>query len=151
MKSADQWLDQYGESHQNPTNKLIHWVCIPAIMVSLLGLLVSIPMPWSVAHINPATLFVAFAVGFYSLLSKRLMVGMAVVGFGCYALALALGGLPIPLWVTSLGIFVVAWIFQFIGHKIEGAKPSFFEDLQFLLIGPMWLLSFIYGKLGIRY
>ena len=151
MKSADQWLDQYGESHQNPTNKLIHWVCIPAIMVSLLGLLVSIPMPWSVAHINPATLFVAFAVGFYSLLSKRLMVGMAVVGFGCYALALALGGLPIPLWVTSLGIFVVAWIFQFIGHKIEGAKPSFFEDLQFLLIGPMWLLSFIYGRLGIRY
>ena len=52
---------------------------------------------------------------------------------------------------TSLIIFVIAWIGQFIGHKIEGKKPSFFEDIQFLLIGPAWLLSFIYNKLGIKY
>lgn len=151
MKTADQWLSQYGESHQNPTNKLIHWICIPAIMISLLGLLVSIPMPWSIPHLNPATLFVAFAIGFYSLLSKRLMLGMAAIGASCYGAALALSGLSIPLWITSLAIFVVAWIFQFVGHKIEGKKPSFFEDLQFLLIGPLWLLSFVYQKLGIRY
>ncbi len=151
MKTAQQWLDQYGESHQNPTNKLIHWICIPAIVVSLLGLLASIPMPWDLPHVNPATLFVAFTVGFYSLLSVRLMAGMLVVASACYVTAIALGGLPIPLWLTSLGIFVVAWVFQFIGHKIEGQKPSFFEDLQFLLIGPMWLLSFIYKKLGIAY
>ena len=151
MKTADQWLDQYGESHRNPTNKLIHWICIPAIMVSLFGLLVSIPMPWDVSHLNVATAALAFSVAFYSLMSFRLMLGMAVVGLGCYATAVALGGLPIPLWITSLGIFVVAWIFQFIGHKIEGKKPSFFEDLQFLMIGPMWLLSFIYKKLGIAY
>ena len=53
-------------------------------------------------------------------------------------------------WRLSLAIFIVAWIGQFIGHKIEGKKPSFFEDLQFLLIGPAWLLSFIYNKLGIK-
>ena len=46
---------------------------------------------------------------------------------------------------------MLAWIGQFIGHKIEGEKPSFFEDLQFLLIGPAWLLGAIYQKLGIRY
>ena len=50
-----------------------------------------------------------------------------------------------------MAIFVLAWIGQFIGHKIEGEKPSFFEDLQFLLIGPDWLLGAIYQKLGIRY
>ena len=151
MKTTEEWLSQYGESHQNPTNKLIHWICIPAIVVSLLGLLASVPMPWSLPHLNLATLFVGFTIGFYSLLSRRLMVGMAVVSFGCYGIAVALGALSIPLWITSLAIFVVAWIFQFIGHKIEGKKPSFFEDLQFLLIGPLWLLSFIYQKLGIRY
>ena len=48
-------------------------------------------------------------------------------------------------------IFVVAWIGQFIGHKIEGKKPSFFEDLQFLLIGPMWLLADLYRRAGISY
>ena len=55
------------------------------------------------------------------------------------------------LFTISLVLFVVAWIGQFIGHKLEGAKPSFFKDLQFLLIGPAWLLSFIYKKMGIAY
>ena len=49
-----------------------------------------------------------------------------------------------------LSIFVIAWIGQFLGHKIEGKKPAFFKDLQFLLIGPLWLLSFIYNKLNIK-
>ncbi len=151
MKTTQEWLDQYGESHTNPTNKLIHWLCIPAIVVSLLGVLSAVPMPWSAPHINLATLFLAFSLGFYSLLSKRLMLGMVVVGSASYAAAVALGTLSIPLWITSLIIFSVAWIFQFIGHKIEGKKPSFFVDLQFLLIGPLWLLSFVYKKLGIDY
>jgi uncharacterized membrane protein YGL010W len=58
---------------------------------------------------------------------------------------------PLPLWAVSLIIFTGAWIGQFVGHKIEGKKPSFFKDLQFLLIGPAWLLSFIYRKIGITY
>ncbi len=56
-----------------------------------------------------------------------------------------------PVWRSALVVFVVAWIGQFIGHKIEGKKPSFLQDLQFLLIGPVWLLGFIYRNLGIRY
>jgi uncharacterized membrane protein YGL010W len=55
------------------------------------------------------------------------------------------------LWVTSLVIFVAAWIGQFIGHAIEGKRPSFFKDLQFLLIGPLWLLAAAYRRLGLRY
>ena len=58
---------------------------------------------------------------------------------------------PTSLWQACLILFVVGWLFQFIGHKVEGKKPSFFEDLQFLLIGPAWLLAAIYRKLGIRY
>ncbi len=151
MKTAEQWLDQYGESHQNRTNKLIHWVCIPAIVVSLFGLLASIPVPWDVAHVNVATVLLAFSLGFYMLISTRLAVGMLFAGTAMYAVAVSLTALSVPLWASSLAIFVAAWIAQFIGHKIEGKKPSFFEDLQFLLIGPLWLLGFIYRKAGLKY
>lgn len=54
-------------------------------------------------------------------------------------------------WILYLGVFVITWIFQLIGHKIEGKKPSFLKDIQFLLIGPIWLLGFILKKTGIRY
>jgi uncharacterized membrane protein YGL010W len=54
-------------------------------------------------------------------------------------------------WIVYLSVFVITWIFQLIGHKIEGQKPSFLKDLQFLLIGPIWILGFILKKTGIRY
>jgi uncharacterized membrane protein YGL010W len=57
----------------------------------------------------------------------------------------------LAVWKVSIVVFVIAWIGQFIGHSIEGKRPSFFKDLQFLLIGPLWLLSFVYRRLGIRY
>jgi len=151
MKSADQWFQLYGESHKNPLNKSIHWICIPLIVLSLLGLLASIPLPLGANWLNPATLILAFGIGFYALMSLRLALGMLIVSSGLYAAALALEVLPWPLWLSSLVIFVLAWVGQFIGHEIEGKKPSFFQDLHFLLIGPLWLLGFVYRRMGIRY
>jgi uncharacterized membrane protein YGL010W len=58
---------------------------------------------------------------------------------------------PGMLAYISLAVFVVAWIVQFYGHKIEGKKPSFLKDVQFLMIGPAWLMHFIYKKIGIGY
>lgn len=157
MRSIQDWLDMYGESHQNPINKKIHWVCVPAIMFSIVGLWWSIPhkeMPFIFFDIqlNWAILLTIFVSFYYLWLSISMAIGMFFVG------ALLLIGnsfldtiFDFPLWKISLIIFVIAWIGQFIGHKIEGKKPSFFEDIQFLLIGPAWLLSFIYNKLGIKY
>jgi uncharacterized membrane protein YGL010W len=54
-------------------------------------------------------------------------------------------------WMVYFSVFIITWIFQFIGHTIEGQKPSFLKDLQFLLIGPIWLLGFILKKIGIKY
>jgi uncharacterized membrane protein YGL010W len=147
-------LDEYGESHKNPVNKAIHWICVPAIVLSLLGLIWSIPFPvdYSIAilPVNWATLFITAAMVYYFRLSVTLALGMFMVtavllGAG-YLIATNTG---LPLWISSLIIFAVAWIGQFWGHKIEGKKPSFLKDVQFLLIGPVWLLSFIYKKLGI--
>jgi uncharacterized membrane protein YGL010W len=151
MKTADQWFQQYGESHQNPVNKAIHWVCIPLIVVSLLGLLMAIPVRLGSPWVNVATIVFALALVWYARISVRLAAGMLVVGAGMLAAAAALAALPVPLWASSLAIFVAAWVGQFIGHKVEGKKPSFFEDLQFLLVGPLWLLGFVYRRLGIAY
>jgi uncharacterized membrane protein YGL010W len=82
---------------------------------------------------------------------------MIVFSIGCLYLTnitenlILEGAISIDLWAISLIIFALAWIFQFVGHKIEGKKPSFFKDVQFLLIGPAWLMHFVYKKLNISY
>jgi len=157
MKTIDEWLTLYGRDHQNPTNKLIHWICVPIILFTVFGLLMSIPFPTILnGWINVATIVFTFALAFYLRISTPIFLGMIVIGvlflLGNRLLENhILPNIGVNLWQFSLIVFVIAWIFQFIGHKIEGQKPSFFEDLQFLLIGPIWLLSFIYKKIGIKY
>ena len=157
MKSVQNWLDEYGESHQNPLNKKIHWVCVPAIMFSVMGLWWSIPhgyMPFVLDNfqLNWAIIITGLILLYYLRLSLIMALGMLILGVMLLAGNSYLDtNFNTPLWKISLIIFVVAWVGQFIGHKIEGKKPSFFQDLQFLLIGPAWLLSFIFNKFSIKY
>ena len=155
MQSADQWFVEYAECHQNSTNKSLHWVCVPAIMLSLMGLVQSIPVPAYMMSISPylnwLSLLIVFALIYYFALSFSLGVGMSVVALVFWQIVGWMSSFPIPLWQTSIMIFVVAWIGQFIGHIIEGKKPSFFKDIQFLMIGPIWLLSIVYKRVGIGY
>jgi len=156
MRPIDLLLETYGESHKNATNKLIHWVCVPAIMFSLLTLLFAIPFfversLWA----NWAFLLLVGAWIYYARLSMTMLIGFIVIGglmllgiMGLYGLAGYDAG---TLAFYAVIIFVVAWIGQFIGHKIEGKKPSFLQDVQYLLIGPAWLLHFIFKKVGISY
>ena len=152
MKTIHQWLDEYGESHQNETNELIHWICVPLIFFSVTGLLFSIKLPFSISgiNINVAYIVMLLALIYYFSLSRTLWFGLLLFQVLCMALCLLIeqSGL-ISLWLLSVIIFVLAWIGQFYGHKVEGKKPSFFKDIQFLLIGPAWLMSFIYKRMGI--
>ena len=156
-KSIQAWLDEYSESHQNSLNKKIHWICVPSIMLSLLGLWWSIPssyFPFIIEgfQINWAILITLIILLYYMRLSFMMGVGMLLIGsILLYLIYLIELKVNLALWKISLIIFVIAWIGQFIGHEIEGKKPSFLQDIQFLLIGPAWLLSFIYKKLGIKY
>jgi uncharacterized membrane protein YGL010W len=155
MRSIQSWLDEYGESHRNPVNKRLHWICVPLIVLSLIGLLWSLPVPtdWAArsTYLNWGVLFIALALIYYYALAWRLALGMTVVTVVMITAVHTASQLPIALWISSLTVFVIAWIGQFIGHKIEGKKPSFFKDIQFLLIGPLWLLAFIYRGAGLRY
>lgn len=155
MSEVHRWLDAYGVSHQHPINKAIHWLCIPLIVLSLVALLWSLPVPERFLLTSPilnwGSLFLMAALVYYFLLSIPLALGMVVVTGGLISATWWLDGLALPLWQIALAIFVLAWIGQFIGHRIEGKKPSFLEDVQFLMIGPLWLLADLYRKLGIKF
>lgn len=154
MKNIQTWLDEYGVSHQNPLNKTIHWICVPVIFCSIMGLLYGIKLPVQLTEtlqLNVAFIMLLIVTIYYFTLSKTLWVGMFIFSLLCAVVCYIIDNSGIALWQVSLGAFVVAWIFQFYGHKVEGAKPSFIEDIQFLMIGPAWLMSFIYKKLGISY
>ncbi len=155
MRNIELWLAEYGVSHQHPTNKRIHWICVPAIVFSVIGLLWALPAPAAFQQISPAlnwaVLFAMAAVVYYFILSVPLGVGATLVLAALLLLANRLDNVAAPLWAISLVIFVIAWIGQFIGHQVEGRKPSFFQDLQFLMIGPLWLLAAAYRRAGIPY
>jgi uncharacterized membrane protein YGL010W len=155
MKSVTEWLGEYGDSHQNPTNKWLHWLCVPPIVLSVMGLLWSVPVPGALTQASPwlnwATLVALAALVYYLLLSPSLALGVMLAFVLLLSITQWLAQLPWPLWLTSLVIFVIAWIGQFVGHAIEGKRPSFFKDLQFLLIGPLWLLAAAYRRFSLRY
>jgi uncharacterized membrane protein YGL010W len=141
MRKVDELFARYAESHQNPANKAIHWVCVPLITWSVLALI------WAWSPVA-AYVFIGAALMFYVWLSPAIAVGMlGVTAVLVYPLTL----LGPHVLTTAIIVFVVAWIGQFIGHKIEGRKPSFFDDVKFLLVGPAWLLSFVYRRFGIAY
>jgi uncharacterized membrane protein YGL010W len=141
-RAIDTLLAKYSESHLNHTNELIHFVCVPVIVFTLLGLV------WCIHPLAAVAVAVA-ALGYYFQLSKPFALGMLVMSalmLGILALLPAQTVLPL-----SIAIFVLAWIGQFIGHKIEGKKPSFLDDLRFLLIGPLFVLSFLYRRLHLAW
>jgi len=156
VSDIHQLLEQYGESHRNPVNKAIHWVAVPLIVWTVVALLWSIPAPTAsrVAGVplNWAVLALALAQVYWFRLSPALGLGLLAWNLAMIALTLWAGSAsPWPLWQLAIAIFVLSWLFQFIGHAIEGRRPSFLQDIQFLLIGPAWLLAFVYRAVGLRY
>jgi uncharacterized membrane protein YGL010W len=141
MRKVDELFARYGESHRHPTNEAIHWICVPLITWSVLAAL------WAASPVV-AYIGIGLAVAFYAWLSVQIAVGMlALFALMLYPLTL----LGSKAFIVAVVVFVLAWIGQFVGHAIEGRKPSFLEDVKFLLVGPAWLLHFIYRRAGIRY
>lgn len=148
MRTLQDWFNEYSVSHQNKTNKAIHYICVPAIFFSIVGLLMSIPngilnfLPSFFA--NWAFIALCLVSVFYFRLSVKMGMQIVLFSLGCLLLNYYIGQ-QVSLWKFSLLVFGLAWIGQFYGHKVEGKKPSFFKDLQFLLIGPAWVIHSIFN------
>jgi uncharacterized membrane protein YGL010W len=140
-RKIDILLEHYGQSHQNPRNEIIHFVAIPLIMLSLCGLMFAL-------HPALAYAFIAASMVYYARLSWVFFGLMCAWSALIIAILHAMGA---QVLLLSAATFVGAWTAQFIGHKIEGKKPSFFEDVQYLWVGPLFVLSKLLGKLGIRW
>ncbi|SEG37444.1 DUF962 domain-containing protein [Vibrio hangzhouensis] len=140
MKSLQQWLDAYGESHQNSTNRKIHKIAVPGIYLSIVGLIWCLPqLPAGSLSINWVWIVMVPVMVFYLRLSRSVFIQMLIFTLACLALITFAAMLGVSIFYLSIVLFVVLWVMQFIGHKVEGKKPSFFDDLQFLLIGPVWV------------
>jgi uncharacterized membrane protein YGL010W len=148
MKTAKEYFDEYAESHQNKTNQSLHYICVPLIFFSIIGLLMSIPATpikntinlsnpllenWAVI-VALVILIFYMRLGFWYLIEMLFVILISII-------ANFLLGNMINLLYASITIFVLAWAGQFYGHKIEGKKPSFLKDLEFLLIGPLWVIQ----------
>jgi len=148
MKTAQEYFDEYAVSHQNETNQTIHYICVPLIFFSVIGLLMSIQTTllentfglynpllenWAVVVGVIISIFY-LRLGFWYFTEMLFVILVSIIGNFWL-------GNTVNLLYASLIIFILAWIGQFYGHKIEGAKPSFLKDLEFLLIGPLWVIQ----------
>ena len=157
MRKIDQLFTEYAESHQNEKNKLIHWICVPLIFWSILGFISLIPAPhFFIKYFGAISIISLIAITvvtiYYFSLSWRTALIMIFVMLLFEHLVYFINiTFEHHSWIFFLTVFVLSWIGQFYGHKIEGKKPSFLKDLQFLLIGPIWLLHFILKKFCLKY
>ena len=154
-RRVDRLMAEYADSHRNIFNLLIHWFAVPVIFWCILAALWIAPFPGALAFVsglNWAWIAAAVTMVYYLTLSPTLALAMAGFIALCFFIIVAyLNWGDLPLWQLAIALFVVAWLFQFIGHKIEGKAPSFFKDLQFLLVGPAWLMGFVLRLFGIKY
>jgi uncharacterized membrane protein YGL010W len=153
MRPVDAYLDQYSADHRNATNQWIHLLCVPAIVWSVTAFFWTVPVPSFLQPGAVAAFAMVAALAWYLRLSRALFFGIFVgfVLFGAIDWWIAEHYGMRALLYCAIGVFVVAWIGQFIGHIYEGHRPSFFTDLVFLLVGPMWTLRKLYQRLGLGY
>jgi uncharacterized membrane protein YGL010W len=153
-RPIDRWFASYSADHRNPTNQLIHVICVPAIVWSVTALFWCIPVPPGLFVPGAWAVIAMFAAWMFYYRASR------PLGLGMLAMFVLMGFLNRLLQDTfglqgllriAIVVFVLAWIGQFVGHKIEGRKPSFLTDLTYLLIGPAWVLAKLYRKLGLQY
>ena len=150
-RSIDRWFASYSGDHRNSTNQWLHVVCVPLILWSAIALLWCIPVPGTLFGPGAWAALVMFMTwSFYYRHSRTLGMGMLLIfvlmSWATRWLHSELG--TMGLLILAGGVFVVAWIGQFVGHHIEGKRPSFLTDLTYLLIGPIWVLNKLYRKLG---
>lgn len=155
MRKVEYWLCEYAQDHRHPGNQRLHAVCVPLIVIAVIGLLASLPVPGAFYALSPAldwaTVAIVAALLYYLALSLPLGLGMLPALAAAAAIAGAFTALPWPAWATSAGLFALGWAGQFYGHVLEGRRPAFLRDLRFLAIGPLWVLAGLYRRAGLRY
>jgi uncharacterized membrane protein YGL010W len=152
MRTLTDQLTTYADYHRDGRNVATHFVGVPMIVVAV-AMLLSRPVfgEWGGVALSPALAAVVVTTLYYLRLDGRLGAAMGVL----LALALAAGqwaaAQATAVWLAwGLGLFVVGWVIQFVGHVFEGRKPAFVDDLMGLIIGPLFVTAEAAFLLGLR-
>ncbi|HEX7829741.1 MAG TPA: Mpo1-like protein [Thermoanaerobaculia bacterium] len=137
MQTIEALFADYASYHQTPGNKAFHRLGIPMIMLTLIGMLTQVKLGiLGGVNYDLAMILIAAASAYYFVVEWRLALPMIAVSILFYFV-----GAAIPFWI-NVALFVLGWIFQFIGHKVyEHKNPAFFRNFQHLLVGPLWILN----------
>jgi uncharacterized membrane protein YGL010W len=148
MSTLVQKLSGYAAYHRDGRNVTAHMLGIPLIVFAVEVLL---SRPVLGGELTPAMLVSVFAAVYYFTLDTGFGAVLAILlGLASWA-GLALARLPTAEWAaTGIGLFVIGWVIQFIGHAFEGRKPAFLDDLVSLLIGPLFIIAEFGFLLGLR-
>jgi len=151
QKTLTDHLAQYAAYHRNKKNIATHLIGIPMIVVALIILLSRPDFAIDRMTISPANLVVIAAVIFYVRLDVPLGLLMTFLLWVCLGIGSHIAALPTAVWLSwGIGLFVVGWIFQFIGHYFEGKKPAFVDDIMGLAVGPLFVVTEVVFMLGLR-
>ncbi|VVO63035.1 Mpo1 family 2-hydroxy fatty acid dioxygenase [Pseudomonas silesiensis] len=149
MKSLVDHLSQYATYHRDPRNIATHFVGIPLIVVAV-AVLLSRPQ-WAGGWLSPAVLVTLASAWFYLRLELRLGVLMSVLLGMCLWAGQVLAQQSTLVWLASgVGMFVIGWVIQFVGHHYEGRKPAFVDDVTGLIVGPLFVVVELAFLLGLR-
>ena len=149
MRTLEQQITQYAAYHRDRRNIATHFVGVPMIVFSVLLALV----PFAVGGVNIALIALTLAAIYYIYLDRVLGTAMLIFLFASYLIAVYLnariGHVGIVMG-TAAALFAIGWIIQFVGHKYEGIKPAFIDDLAGLIIGPLFVMTEVFFMLELK-
>ena len=149
MRTLEQQITQYAAYHRDRRNIVTHFIGVPMIVFSLVLALV----PWAIGGVNVALITLGIASLYYLILDRGLGTAMLLCQFVCYLVAIYInarvGHTGVVMGVAAL-VFVIGWVIQFVGHKYEGMKPAFTDDIMGLVIGPLFVMTEVFFMLGLK-
>jgi len=155
MSETDGWLDRYEETHRDLTNPVVYWAAVPMVVLGTVGLFWALPIPDEFFEISPllnwGTAFLMATAVYYFIISVSLAIGMLPFIIGIAAINMWLVESEFSHLYVSLGLLGAGIIGLWLGHRNENALRAVLQDLQFMMIGPAWLLSVLYRRIGIPF
>lgn len=151
MKTALDQLSTYAEYHRDRRNIATHLVGVPMIVLAVIVLLSRPGIDVAGMPITPAIVAVVVSGIYYLRLDLELGMTLVLIHAVMAVAGAAVAAEGTALWLTAgIGLFVVGWIIQFVGHYYEGRKPAFVDDVMGLVIGPLFVLAEVVFALGLR-
>ena len=151
MKSGLDQLSKYAEYHRDRRNIATHLVGVPMIVFAAIVLLSRPSFEVAGLALSPAWIVLVVSGIYYLMLDTGLGLTLTVIMAALTWVAGQVAGMSTAVWIgTGIGMFVVGWIIQFIGHYYEGRKPAFVDDIIGLMIGPLFVWAEIVFALGLK-